>query len=108
MKIEFSRSWLIPGICLIITAYFAWHTVQGARGYRRMHQVRAEIVLARQIAEETRQHKELLARKVQALSPTSLDRDLLEESAMKVLNMASEKDLIILLTEDGDKTPTNK
>jgi len=100
MKIEFSRSWLIPGICLIITGYFVFHTIQGARGFRRMHQVRAEIVLARQVAEETRQYKDLLARKVQALSPTSLDRDLLEESAMKVLNMGSENDLIILMPEE--------
>ena len=100
MKIEFSRSWLVPCICLIITGYFAWHTVQGARGYRRMHQIRAEIALARQIADETHQRKELLARKVQSLSPKSLDLDLLEESAMRVLNMGSEEDLIILLPDE--------
>ena len=99
MKIEFSRAWLVPVICLIITGYFSWHTVQGARGYRRMNQVRAEIIQSRQIADETRQRKELLERKVQALSPTSLDLDLLEESAFRILNMASEKDLIILLPE---------
>lgn len=91
-----SRSYIIPAICLLMTIYFSYHAIHGARGLRRMEQVTQEIKLATQIANETRQEKELLQRKVRALSSDSLDLDQLEESAMRVLNMADPTDLVIL------------
>jgi cell division protein FtsB len=94
-RFEISRSWLLPVVCLIITGYFLFHTIQGSHGYRRMKQLKAEMEQAYQIAEETRLKRDLLSSKVQALSPESLDLDQLEESAMRVLNMGSEKDLIL-------------
>ena len=97
MRLELTRSWIISIICLIITGYFAFHSIQGARGYRRMKQIEAEIVLARQIGQEMQDRKNLLSRKVQGLSPTSLDLDLLEETATRILNMGSQQDRIILL-----------
>lgn len=91
-----SRSYVIPAICLLITMYFTYHAIQGARGIRRMKQVNAEIVLAENIAKETRAEKDLLHRKVKSLSPDSLDLDQLEESALRVLNMGSPEDKLIL------------
>jgi len=94
--INSSRSYVIPAICLLITVYFSYHAVQGARGLRRMEQVTEEIKLATQVAEQTRQEKELLQRKVRALSTDSLDLDQLQESAMRVLNMGNPDDMVIL------------
>ncbi len=90
-----SRSYVIPAICLLVTVYFSYHAVQGARGLRRMEQVTEEIKIASQMAEKTRIEKELLQRKVRALSTQSLDLDQLEESAMRVLNMGNPEDKII-------------
>lgn len=95
-SINSSRSYIIPAICLLITVYFSYHAVQGARGLRRMEQVTEEIKLATQIAEQTRREKELLQRKVRALSVDSLDLDQLQESAMRVLNMGNPDDMVIL------------
>jgi cell division protein FtsB len=95
-RFELSRSWLFPVVCLIITGYFLFHTIQGTHGYRRMKQLKIEIEQAHQIAKETSFQRNLLSAKVRALSPESLDLDQLEESAMWVLNMGSEQDLIIL------------
>lgn len=95
-RFELSRSWLFPVVCLIITGYFLFHTVQGAHGYRRMKQLKTEIEQARQIAKETKTQRLLLSAKVRALSVDSLDLDQLEESAMRVLNMGSQEDLILL------------
>ena len=97
MRYDGSRGWLVPVVSLIITGYFIYHSIQGAHGYRRMRQVEAEIVQARQIADETRAKKELLTRKVQALSTDSLDLDMLEEASAQMLNMAPEGDQVILL-----------
>ncbi len=90
-----SRFWVIPGICLLITLYFFYHAVQGARGIRRMEQLDAEIAAARVIADETVKERQLLQAKVDSLSPKSLDLDQLEESAMRLLNMGDKADKVI-------------
>ncbi len=89
MKSSASRAWFFPTICLIITCYFIYHGVQGARGYRRMFQLKEEIVLARQVAAETSAERQLLETKVKSLSPEAMDLDQLEESALRVLNMGN-------------------
>ena len=97
MRVEFPRIEIFPVICLIIALYFVYHGISGARGYRRMAQVRQEIVQARQAAEEMRAKKTALARRVDSLSAESLDMDQLEESAFRILNMGSKEDQVILL-----------
>ena len=97
MRMEFPRLEVFPIICLIIAAYFVYHGIYGARGYRRMHQVRQEIVQARQVAEEIRSKKEALSRRVDSLSAESLDMDQMEETAFRNLNMGSKADQVILL-----------
>ncbi|MBO7257919.1 MAG: septum formation initiator family protein [Alphaproteobacteria bacterium] len=96
MRLGESRLYVIPISCLLITLYFCVHAVSGARGLKRLEQVNAEIVLASDIAKETRAEKESLQRKVRALSVESLDLDQLEESAMRVLNMGRPDDMVIL------------
>lgn len=96
MRLGESRLYVIPISCLLMTLYFCVHAVSGARGLKRLEQVNAEIVLATDIAKETRAEKEALQRKVRALSAESLDLDQLEESAMRVLNMGRPDDMVIL------------
>lgn len=91
-----SRAYVIPAVCLLITMYFTYHAISGARGIRRMGQVNAEITLAQNVAKETRATKELLQKKVKSLSSDSLDLDQLEESALRVLNMGNPDDKVIL------------
>ncbi len=87
MHFSFSRTWLIPFICLLMTAYFIFHAIQGNHGIRRMIQVREEIATADKIKQESALIKERLQAKVNALSPKSLDLDQLSESALRILNM---------------------
>lgn len=89
------RPYALPILCAVITLYFVYHGIQGARGYRRMRQIQSEIVLASQIAAETRAEKELWQAKVQSLSPGSFDMDALEEAALRVLNMGRRDDYVV-------------
>lgn len=61
-----------------------------------MEQLKTQIALATQIAEDTAAEKDLLRKKVRSLSPHSLDLDQLEESALRVLNMGKPDDKVIL------------
>ncbi len=89
MFFPFSRTFLIPFICLLITAYFVFHGVQGNHGIRRMVQVREELAIADKIKQDNVIIKERLQAKVNALSPKSLDLDQLSESALRILNMGA-------------------
>ncbi len=89
------RYWMIPIICLMITFYFIYHSIQGNRGIRRMDQLTAEIQLAQTIARDTKKQRTLLQTKVHALSPHHLDLDQLEESAIRILNMGNKEDRVI-------------
>lgn len=91
-----SRSYVIPAICILITMYFSYHAIQGARGLRRLEQINTEIVATQALAEETRAQKNLLRKKVRSLSSESLDLDQLEEVALRVLNMGDPEDKVIL------------
>lgn len=95
MRFSFSQTWLIPFICLLITAYFIFHALQGNHGLKRMAQVQQEIAMADEIKKESAQIKERLQAKVNALSPKSLDLDQLAESALRILNMGDSQIKII-------------
>ncbi|MBQ7413385.1 MAG: septum formation initiator family protein [Alphaproteobacteria bacterium] len=96
MRIELPSIRLFPLICLVIAAYFIYHGIYGARGYKRIRQVNQEIVAARHVADDVHRRRMALEVKVKALSLNALDMDQLEESALQMLNMGHRNDLILL------------
>ena len=85
---------VLIGVCAVL--YFGYHAIQGENGVmahlsleRRVAQ--AEIELAAVKAEERR-----LARRVALLRPESLDRDMLDEQARLLLNLAHPDDVVVM------------
>lgn len=91
-----TRHVLSPLFWLVLTFYFGWHAVNGERGLRRMFELKQEIAVARQVAEEIALRRAEMEQKVRMLSPQSIDVDMLEESARSMLNMGQDGDYIIL------------
>ena len=89
------RNLFFPILCLCITCYFGYHSIEGNHGIHRMEQVTAEIEEATDIETNLKKQKELLQSKVNALSSKSLDLDQLEESALRILNMG-DKDFQVI------------
>ena len=83
-------------VWLVLTFYFGWHAVNGERGLRRMFELKQEIAVAKQVADEIALRRAEMEQKVQMLSPQSIDADMLEESARSLLNMGQDGDYIIL------------
>ena len=81
---------------LTLIFYFGYHAVNGERGLRRMFELRQEIKATRRIAEEVAMRRAETERKVKALSPQSMDVDMLEESARSSLNMGQDGDFVVL------------
>lgn len=92
------RHLLPPLFWLVLTFYFGYHAINGERGLRRLFELRQEIKIASQVAEEISLRRAEMEQKVRQLSPQSIDVDMLEESARSLLNMGQEGDYVILDT----------
>lgn len=90
------RSAVLPLLFLTLAAFFAWQSTQGDRGLWAI--AAREQRLAQSRAELTRAEAERAAweRRVASLrGPHGIDRDLLEERARAVLNLADPRELVV-------------
>ncbi len=92
------RHLLAPLFWLLLTFYFGYHAINGERGLRRFFELKQEIRVASQVAEEIALRRLEMEQKVKQLSPQSIDVDILEESARTLLNMGQDDDYVILDT----------
>jgi len=94
------RHLVAPLFWLVLTVYFGYHAVNGERGLRRYFELKQEIQIASQVAEEVALRRAEMEMKVRQLSPQSIDVDTLEESARTLLNMGRDGDYVILDTAE--------
>ena len=94
------RHLVAPLFWLVLTVYFGYHAVNGERGLRRLFELKQEIQIASQVAEEVALRRAEMEMKVRQLSPQSIDVDTLEESARSLLNMGQDGDYVILDTAE--------
>ena len=97
MKHRLSFFRMIPLVSVLITAYFIYHGIYGNRGFLRLEQIHQERLQEEKVAQSVGQEKELLQKKVNALKSGA--PDLIQEEALRVLNMGEEDDLIVLETQ---------
>jgi cell division protein FtsB len=75
--------------------YFAFYAVQGDRGLMSLIRDRHRLAEAQQSLANVVTDRETLEKRVQGLHGQSLDLDLVDEVARKVLNLSRDKDMII-------------
>ena len=88
---------LVPLLSVLITAYFIYHGIYGNRGLLRLEQIHQEYAQEVQTAENVSSEKKLLQKKVDALKKGA--PDLVQEEALRILNVGNEGDLILLESE---------
>ncbi len=87
---------LFPFLCALVIAYFSYHTVWGNRGFFRLLEIREQIHEAEILVDQTDQEKKNLQYKTNALKdPKTIDTDILEEEALRVLGQTSADNLVI-------------
>ena len=94
------RYMVVPMFWIVLTIYFGYHAVNGERGLRRLFELKQEIHIASQVADEVALRREEMEQKIKYLSPQSIDVDVLEESARTLLNMGQEGDYVVLDTAE--------
>ena len=89
------RAAIAPALFLAVTAYFCWNAVQGPHGLKSyatqqqvLKQAKAELALAEA-------DRDAWLRRVRGLESDHLDRDMLDERARALLNLANPNDIIV-------------
>lgn len=89
------RPLLVPGFCLCLLSYFAYHAVEGDYGLFALRELilrEAELTKELELAVQERQAAES---SVALMRSQSLDQDLVDERARQALNVAHPDDAII-------------
>jgi cell division protein FtsB len=89
------RSSIPPAIFLAITYYFGWNAVHGKSGLEAQVTQHQELNQAQARYQATESMRQQWATKINDLSARSIQRDMLEEQARTVLNLADPNDLVI-------------
>lgn len=88
--------------CVLILFYLAFHTVSGERGIFALLRESRKLDALKTEVQETKAKREVLEKKVQKLSNNSLDLDLLDEQARKVLGTTGKNEVVLFF--DSDKS----
>ena len=90
-----------PLLLVLIMFYLGFHAVSGERGvFALFKETRRLDALQSELTEVKRKH-EALEHKVRLLSDNSLDLDMLDEQARRVMGVAGKDEVVIM----DDKTP---
>ncbi|MCZ4282059.1 septum formation initiator family protein [Kiloniella laminariae] len=79
-----------------LVAYFAYHTIEGERGFWSWMHLKQNLAVKTVEMQKVSEDLSRLESRVALLRPDNLDPDLLEERAREVLNFGRENDYVIL------------
>ena len=85
-----------PVLGIALTGYFAYHLVEGERGFKAWLRLNGEIRTAAANLETVRAQRAALELKVSNLRPEHVDPDLLDERIRATLNLVSPDDVVIM------------
>jgi cell division protein FtsB len=87
---------LLYGVLLgTLMTYTLYHLFQGNRGLFSLFKLKQIVKEEQIILEKLTNEEEIIKRRINLLRPQSLDLDMLDEQARRVLNAASENDVIV-------------
>lgn len=91
-----ARHIMPPVLAVCMMGYFAYHSIQGDRGYLALLRVERDLAEAQVTEARLRAERTRLERDVNLLRLDGLDRDMLEERARAILNYGLEDEYTIL------------
>jgi len=89
----------LPAFCVIGIAYNFLIALNGEEGVRAHKLVRENLTEKQQELRELEEHREWLSRKADMLSVKTLDDDMLDESARRVLGYAADGEYVMPAAE---------
>ena len=81
---------------LVVLAYFGWHGFYGPRSYTHGKKIHAKVAVYQAELDKVTRLRDRRNKKVSLLRPRTIDPDMLDEMARKVLGFAGKQDVIVL------------
>ena len=94
------RAVVPPAMFLIITLYFGWNAVHGARGLKAQALQRVELAQAQSAYTAIDAERINWETRIAALSSQSIGPDMLDDQARQVLNLADPADIVVQLVDE--------
>ncbi len=85
-----------PVLGVALTGYFAYHLVEGERGFKAWLRLNGEIRTSTTHLETVRAQRAAFEVKVSNLRPEHVDPDLLDERIRATLNLVSPDDIVVM------------
>lgn len=102
-EIRSRARFILPRVLAVCTVvYFAYHAVEGDRGFLTWLRLKQELAQAQDAQEKLRSERNEMQARVSLLRPDNLDPDLLEERAREVLNYGRESEVIVITPGRGN------
>lgn len=91
------RALIAPALLLLLTAYFAYHTVQGQRGLIAYARLSLEVERAEAELRTVAGDKRAIEARVALLHPDHVEPDMLDEQTRRILGLAHPDEVVIYL-----------
>jgi cell division protein FtsB len=78
--------------------YFVWQAANGERGLKTKEEYRQQAAKLNRELQNLRTERQTWEQRVALMRPESVDRDLLEEEAMRQLDRVDRRDLLVFIT----------
>lgn len=89
-----------PLVCVLVLFYLGFHAISGERGVAALFREKRELAALQAELASVRAKREALEVKVARLNSESLDLDLLDEQARRVLGMAGKDEVVYFLSTE--------
>jgi cell division protein FtsB len=96
-----ARHVIWPTLAVLVLAYMTYHIVHGDRGLVAWKDSRERIAIVQAELSAVEKERQALALKARLLHPDSVDPDMLDEWARRLLNYGHPDDLVIMLKPQG-------
>lgn len=89
------RHFVLPIITIAVLSYFGFHAFHGEYGLIAEARLKNRSDNLSAILEELKDQRQVLEKRVTLLRPESLDTDMIDEQARKILHMAHPNEILI-------------
>lgn len=90
-----------PALAVCVSGYFGYHVFHGERGMTAWVALQSQIDEAHAVLDGVRAERRALERRVALLKSDSLDPDMLDERARRMLDYGKPGEIVILLDAKG-------
>ena len=90
-----------PALAVCVSGYFGYHVLHGDRGLTAWVDLQSTVTALNDQYTEIKAERDALDHRVALLKPGSLDPDMLDERARRMLNYGDARDVVIFLDDEG-------